>query len=255
MLAVRALLPPNEAMAGTLRTIPHGSTRRIAIFHPFITTLSQPALRTNMNTLLPDASSFEARTPFKVVVAYDEVAMGVRAKHVLDSIQLTLEPECNFVVNLWKFSMFQVTELADSAVLHAVAAHLIILALREDNGVPQETRTWIETWLPHRASAVGALVLLFEPAKNSSPAVSPTQFYLLDVGQRGNLDVFALRDESNWDSLKWQCAQCNQFHAARQPKRPIFGPPADRLGKPVPNRAPLQVTISTPGATRTIQVT
>ena len=187
-----------------------------------------------------------------MLAAYDEVAMGVRAKHVLDSITRTLEPECKIVVNLWKFSMLQQIELADSAVREAITANLIILALREHNGVPHETRAWIEIWLQRRAGAAGALILLIDPAQNSSTDVSPVHRHLFDVGERGKLDVFALREESDWDALRWGCAECNQFHRAGPPIRPLFSPPADRFEKPAPSRAPLHVTISTPSATRTI---
>ncbi|NBV23981.1 MAG: hypothetical protein EBS05_18945 [Proteobacteria bacterium] len=207
-----------------------------------------------MNTHRSDDFSCLDKPAFNVLVAYDEVAMGVRAKHVLDSITRTLEAECKIVVNLWKFSMLQRVELADSAVLEAVVANLIILALREDNGVPKETKAWIETWLQRRAGAAGALVLVFDPAQNSSTAVSPIHRQLLEVGERGKLDVFALRDESDWDALRWGCAECNQFHVARPPTRPLFKSPADRLGKPAPCGTPLLAAIPPPVASRSISV-
>lgn len=207
-----------------------------------------------MSTRLTNEFASETTTAFNVVVAYDNVAMGVRAKHVLDSVTQTLGPDCRPVVNIWKFNMLHLPELADSAVLEAVAAHMIILALCEDNGIPPETKAWVETWLPRRASTTGALILLFDPAVLSSTAVSPTHCYLLDVGQRGNLDVFALRDESDWGDLRWVCGECNQIHASAPPRNPMFSPTSSRRGQPAPNRSPLKVTVSAPGVTRTIQI-
>lgn len=207
-----------------------------------------------MSTRLTEESASETTTAFNVVVAYDHVAMGARAKHVLDSVTRTLGPDCHPVVNIWKFNMLHLPELADSAVLEAVAAHMIILALCEDNGISPETKAWVETWLPRRASAAGALVLLFDPATNPTTAVSPAHFYLLDVGQRGNLDVFALRDESDWGDLRWVCGECNRIHAASPPRNPMFGPPSNRLGQLTPHRPPLHVTVSASGVMRTIQV-
>lgn len=207
-----------------------------------------------MNTLLPDDFRLETKTPFKVVIAYDDVAMGVRAKHVFDSVARTMEPDCTPVLNIWKFSMLQMPELADSAVIEAAAANMIILALHEDNGVPQEARTWIENWLALRARAEGALVLLFDPAKNPSTAVMHTDFYLLDAGLRGNLDVFSHTDTDNYDNLDWLCVECNRLHVASRPQHPLADNPSDRMGKAGQNRTPIHVVISAPGVTRSIQV-
>lgn len=211
-------------------------------------------LSTSLSTRLPARFTTENTTAFNVVVAYDDVAMGVRAKHVLDSVTRTLEPDCYPVVNIWKFSMLHQPGLADSAVLEAVAAHMIILALCEDDGMSPETKAWIETWLLRRASTAGALILLLDPAANSSTDASPTHCYLLDVGKRGNLDVFALRDESDWEDLKWVCGECNQLRASSPRKKPRPGPSSNGLGQRVPHRHPLPITVSAPGVTRTIQV-
>ncbi len=169
----------------------------------------------------PDHSTPGSKTPFNVVVAYDDVPMGVRAKHVLDSIGRTLAPDCHLVVNIWKFSMLHLTELAESAVIEAVAADMIILALREDNGVPHETKTWIEAWLQRRASAAGALVLLFDPDNQPSVSARSAHAYLEGVGKRSNLDVFALSDEADWANLQWLCLECGRLGATATPKHSV----------------------------------
>lgn len=187
----------------------------------------QSRMSTTTSTGLAEEFASETTTTFNVVVAYDDVAMGVRAKHVLDFVTQTLGPDCHPVVNIWKFNMLNLPELADSAVLKAIVAHMIILALCEDNGIPPTTKTWIETWLPRRASATGALILLLNPAVLPATNISPTHGYFLDVGQRGKLDVFALRDESDWGDLRWVCGECNQIHAPSRPRNPCSTrPPA-----------------------------
>ncbi len=176
-------------------------------------------MKPKLTSPLLEQSTPELRTPFHVVVAYDDVPMGVRAKHVLDSIGRTLAPDCHLVVNIWKFSMLRLAELAESAVREAVAADMIILALREDNGVPHETKTWIEAWLQRRVNAAGALVLLFDPDNQPSVSARSAHAYLHGVGKRSHLDVFALSDEADWANLQWLCLECGRLGATATPKR------------------------------------
>ena len=213
------------------------------------------AMKTYMSPPLPEDFSPSTKTAFNVLVAYDDAAMGLRAKHLLESVARTLEPDCELVLGLWKFSMLQLPALADGAADDAAAANLIILALREDNGVPRAVKDWIESWLTRRVGAEGALVLLLDPARDTATAVTPTHFYLHDVGRRGNLEVFALKDEADWDTLNWLYRDGERPMASGLPHHPLLGHHSDRTCAATPqDRIPLCVRVCTPDTIRPLQV-
>lgn len=213
------------------------------------------ATHTRSSSLLPEDYSLATKTAFNVVVAYDDAAMGLRAKHLLGSIARTLEPDCDLVLGLWKFSMLQLPALADGAADDAAAANLIILALREDNGVPPEVKAWIKTWLARRAGTEGALVLLLDPARDPSTIVSPTHFYLHDVARTGNLEVFVLRDEADCDTLNWLYRAGGRPAEPGLPHHPLLGNSTDRArGAGQQDRSSIRVRVCASGTGRSLQV-
>jgi hypothetical protein len=170
----------------------------------------------------PDAPRLAAAAPFYVVVAYDEFAMGVRAKHLVEPIARLLKPDCELALNVWKFNMLRQPGLADNAVADAAAANMIILAFHEENrGVSEDISVWIEAWLVRRAAVAGALVLLIDPAPERPATVTPAHTYLHDVGRRGNLEVFALAGEECSDREECLCLECNRLRAAGKFLLPI----------------------------------
>ena len=145
--------------------------------------------------------------------------------------------------------------LADGAADDAAAANLIILALREDNGVPPEVKAWIKTWLARRAGAEGALVLLLDPAKELSTIVTPTHFYLHDVARSGNLEVFVLRDEADEDNLNWLYRAGERPAEPGLPRHPLLGNSSIRTcGAGQQDRSAIRVRVCATSPGRSLQV-
>lgn len=135
---------------------------------------------------------------FKVVIAYDEFNMGIQAKRFVDWMTPRLGNSCELDLHVWSFAELEETNRCQRAVSDAAEAHMIIVSLRQDNGVPDHIHEWIETWLWRRADPEGALVLLIAPARRKDVAVVPTLLYLFGLAFRSNMKVFthmALEDE------------------------------------------------------------
>lgn len=161
-------------------------------------------------------SNVEVSSRFNALIAHDDASigsMGIWARHVFASVTRHLEPGCQVGLEVWKFNTLQMPALAASAADDAVAANMIILAVREQNGVSHAVRKWIETWLVRRAGAEGTLLLLLEPAPNAPAADSPTRTYLREVGQRGNLTTLLLTDPEEQQLLSGAWQPRHRFHA------------------------------------------
>ena len=93
------------------------------------------------------------------------------------------------VQNRW----FDVHSLTDpgvfaDAVRDAIAADVIVVSIHAADGLPAELCAWLEAWLPHRSSRVGALTALIGVTELlDSQSNRPLQ-YLQAVASKGRMD-------------------------------------------------------------------
>ena len=88
-----------------------------------------------------------------------------------------------------------VNSLADPGILvdaarAALAADVIVVSIHAAHELPVELHVWIDTWMPHRRSRVGALTALVGVAESLESQSVRTFEYLQAVAREAQLDFF-----------------------------------------------------------------
>jgi hypothetical protein len=102
------------------------------------------------------------RPKFNVVIIYEDIAAGKRAKHFYDRVIRQLVDECDFSLELWNFQVLAVPEIGNSAAKAAAETDFVIVSMYRKAQLSVQTRDWIERWSGLITDSKSALVALLE---------------------------------------------------------------------------------------------
>ncbi|MDB6031563.1 MAG: hypothetical protein JWM16_1901 [Verrucomicrobiales bacterium] len=142
-------------------------------------------------TLFPfsrSSTELDITSTIQVVIAFEDLAAGKRAKQVYDYLTHRLT-DFEFDHEVWKFSALECPSLTETAARQAAAADIIMLSLHGNKEIPQSVKDWIETWIGQNGNPM-ALVVLFDRDNQEFQDMNKTRLYLEDVARRGKLDLF-----------------------------------------------------------------
>jgi hypothetical protein len=126
---------------------------------------------------------------FKIVIAYENFAAGIRAKKMLERLASELQPDFQINSDVWEFEMLGHRRLREQAATEASEADMIVVSARGDAELPAHVKNWVDGWLPQRRGGLTALVALLDLEEKSSSAQS-TCAYLRQVAGKGRMDFF-----------------------------------------------------------------
>jgi hypothetical protein len=102
----------------------------------------------------------EGRPEFNVVLAYDEIAGGMRAKECFDDLTRLHSELFNFNCRLWNFELMRKPELFEAAAQDAAKADMIVVATRQGETISGEPQRWIQSWARSRGAGREAILVL-----------------------------------------------------------------------------------------------
>ncbi len=140
----------------------------------------------------------DAKPTLNVLIAYEDFETGKHAKSTYDFLVEHLGHEFQFLNQMWKFDVLSIPKLREMAAKDASMAHIILIS-SHGRELPQEVKSWIETWLAEKGNPM-ALVALFTDSANHSIETSAVRAYLEGVARRGQLEFFAQPDD--WPGKK-----------------------------------------------------
>ena len=141
----------------------------------------------------------EGRPEFNLVLAYDEIAGGMRAKEVFDDLVRRHGDLFKFVCQLWNFAVMREPELFEAAVRDASKAEMIVIATPK-NQFPNQVRRWIGRWLPRKGGASPTLVVLLN-GKAKQAAEGPEGWEAVRQLVEGG-GVAVLSKEVDWPAME-----------------------------------------------------
>lgn len=167
----------------------------------------QSGLRTNRQTLrraqrtgrhmskslpvtnLPGAH-WEPKTPFDLVVAYEDRMTRNRALHLYDHLAQQLLDDYDFKCAWWKFDHLAEPSLREDSIDDAAAANMVILSLHARPEIPEEQKHWVESWLAFRNQRKCALVAMI--GNGETPPIDSTNMitWLCNAARLGRMDFF-----------------------------------------------------------------
>lgn len=129
-------------------------------------------------------------TGIEVLIAYDSVCSGKRAKELCDRLQTRLGPEYQLNLRLWSLAALQRDSLAPAALSDAASADLIFVAVAGDKPLPAPIRSWLGR-CARRIHTGGALILQLHGIFKMEEELSPTYHLLKQVARDARLDFFS----------------------------------------------------------------
>ncbi len=97
--------------------------------------------------LLPESFPGVDSTALKIVVIYEDVASGKRAKHFAEELAQRLGSTSPLDESLWRCDLLEYPEIATEAARAVADADYLIVALHRDRVLPLAAREWIESQL------------------------------------------------------------------------------------------------------------
>lgn len=102
----------------------------------------------------------EARPELNVVLAYDEIAGGIRAKECFDDLTRLHGELFKFNCQLWNFEVMGKPELFEAKAQEAAKAEMMVIATRRSEAISGEARMWIENWVRSKKAGPNAILVL-----------------------------------------------------------------------------------------------
>jgi hypothetical protein len=129
---------------------------------------------------------------FKILIAYETVSSGLRAREMSERLAARLQSEFEMSSEVWKFELLNHPQLREQAASEAAVADMIIMAMRRAGELPPHVKHWIESWLHQRRGNAAALVALLDESEeeDETAASAPLSTYLRRVAEEGNMDFF-----------------------------------------------------------------
>jgi len=126
----------------------------------------------------------------KVVIIYEDVRTGTRAKLFYDKLIRELKNECVFSLQLWSFQVLAIPKIRESAADSITQADFVILSLDGKAGLPARMRQWIETWSRQIFDRGPALIALVDKSMVRDGQNALTLAYLRGVAQTNRVAFF-----------------------------------------------------------------
>lgn len=127
---------------------------------------------------------------FKVVIVYEDVTTGRRAKLFYDKLIHELKNDCVFSLQLWSFQVLAIPEIRESAADSIAQADFVILSLHGKAGIPARMRLWIEAWSSQLPGRGPALIALVDKSMEQNGQNALTLAYLRGVAQTNRAAFF-----------------------------------------------------------------
>lgn len=125
---------------------------------------------------------------FRTVILYEDVATGVKAKHVADYVINNLGSAYSIAAALWNIALIKIGLLSSLVADQAAEADIVIISLQDGRGMTSSLRIWINQWITRRKGAHSALIMLFE---ETNPATDFAKRHLQNAARRAGMDFFA----------------------------------------------------------------
>ena len=137
-----------------------------------------------------ESPEVDANPTFNVVIAYEDLETGKRAKKIYDFLVENLGHDCRFTNQMWKFEVLGIPKLREMAARDAMMADIVVISCHGTE-LPPDFKVWVESWVAEPNHPIALVALLDYQHRQADEARS----YLADVARRGQMAFFAQPDE------------------------------------------------------------
>jgi hypothetical protein len=126
-----------------------------------------------------------------VMVAYDNVCSGIKAKYLCDRLTQRLPPRFELKLSLWSHSTLQIPQLARAAEDEATQTDLLIVAVSDDKALQPMVKSWISRCARKLRPHAGALALQLNGILKMNHELSPAFECLKHISDDSGVDLFS----------------------------------------------------------------
>ena len=132
-----------------------------------------------------EASRGEYRS--NVMVLYQDPPALTWAREVCDRVKALVGADA-IRATWWKLNDLNSPAVLAGAVSTALRADVIVISVHATEALPLPVYVWVESWLPHRPKAAGALMALIAMPPRPAQRFEHVREYLRAVARQGHLD-------------------------------------------------------------------
>lgn len=138
-----------------------------------------------------EASHWEPKFPFDLVVSYEDTITRNHALQLYDHLAQKLLDDYDFQCTWWKFDHLRNSTLMEQASDAAAEANMIIMAIRAGKELPAIAKTWVNSWIARKDNRKSALVAVIAGVDPVRKEPCPAQVYLQKVARSAKMDFFS----------------------------------------------------------------
>src|SRR6267142_1220878 len=141
-----------------------------------------------------------------VLIVYDSIRSGKRAKELCDRLGQRLAPDCELNLSVWSLSALQLPTRAQAAASAAEHAALLIVAVNGDKTLPRPVKSCLHRCARAIHAADGALVAQLHGILKINEELSPAYGCLRQIAHHAGVQFFSevveLREDEPGYSLE-----------------------------------------------------
>jgi hypothetical protein len=154
-----------------------------------------------------------------VLVAYDNLWSGIKAKHLCDRLTQRLLPDFELKLSLWSHSTLQIPQLARAAEDEATETDLLIVAVSGDEALQPLVKSWISRCPRKLRPHAGALALQLNGILRMNHELSPAFECLKHIADDSGVDLFSEAVEPTGETLD---SSIESIHKRAHMRSPIL---------------------------------
>jgi len=154
-----------------------------------------------------------------VLIVYDTVRCGKRAKELCDRLGQQLAPGSELNLSVWSLSAPQLPTLARAVAHEAERAFLLIVALSGDQTLPQSIKNCLQWCASGIHTADGALVAQLHGILKMNEELCPAYGSLREIAHHAGVRFFSEVVELPEDELDYRL---ESIHERAQPNKSLW---------------------------------
>jgi hypothetical protein len=135
-----------------------------------------------------------SNTPFNIVIVYENIEAGIRARETAERITSELDGEMDINSNIWNYELLRQRQLRAQAAADASVADMIVISVSNPEQLPAFVQAWVDEWMFDRAGGAAALVLILNGNAARRGERSTVVQHLRTVARRSQMAFFCNTD-------------------------------------------------------------
>jgi hypothetical protein len=136
------------------------------------------------------AADPRSRPPMQVMLVYEDLSTGLRARQAFERCVNQLAIEVDFDWSLWSFSLLEQSEIFEQTLNEAVKADIVFLSAHGKGNLPPAVKSWLDRWLGQKSGEPAALAISFDPEMPSDLAEAQLAELVHAAARTSGVEVF-----------------------------------------------------------------